>query len=278
MANEHLRTSLWHIGFISVAMLLGILCGIAGCTSKTPQKRTTPYVIAYPNNWSQIQLYGTEQSVVGFSSDLMNEISRTVNVKVRLVTAEPSTMPALLDSGQVDAIITSIPDDPANDRYYEFTSPFFVSGTVVVVSAESPYTKLDDLKNVVIGYDYNAGIDIAKGAKSSWILKPYDSISKALDEVTGGAIDGMILNYINAGRLTRSMYRSRIRILTPSLTTQNLRLAVRHGKNHELVELFNKGVAKYVQSGQYKELLDYWGIDSELTRGGSAAPTQPKEK
>jgi len=30
------------------------------------EKRSTPYIIAYPGRWSNIQLYGTEQSVIGF--------------------------------------------------------------------------------------------------------------------------------------------------------------------------------------------------------------------
>jgi ABC-type amino acid transport substrate-binding protein len=238
---------------------------IGGCrSSQQAEKRTTPYVVAFPSSWSHISLYGTEQSVVGFSSDLLTEIARTVNVKIQLVEADPDTMTALLDTGQVDGILTALPDDTMNERYFEFTLPYFVSGTVVVVAANSPYTKLDDLKSVIIAYDYGAGVSSTVGAKSTWMLKPYESVSRALDDVVAGGVDGMVLNYINASRLHRSLYRSRIRILAPPLATQQVRLAVRRGKNHELIELFNKGVVKYIQSGQYKELLDYWGIDSQL--------------
>ena len=264
----------WQIGWAACAILMSVFCIVTGCSSDhKPEKRTEPYVIAYPSSWSQIQLYGTEQSVIGFSSDLLYEIARTVDIQVRLVMSEAEMMPSLLESGQVDGILTALPDDTVNELYYEFTIPYFVSGTVVIVAANSPFIKVDDMKNVVIAYDYNEGVGVTMGAKNSWMLKPYDSVSKGMNDVVSGVVDGMILNFINAGRLKRSLFRSRIHILTPPLTSQNVRLAVRRGKNHELIELFNKGVLTYVHSGQYRELLDYWGIESQLPIGEKPTPS-----
>jgi ABC-type amino acid transport substrate-binding protein len=177
--------------------------------------------------------------------------------------ADAETFPGLLESGQVDGVLTAIPVDTASEKFYEFSIPYFVSGTVVVVGAGSPYTKTDELKNAVIAYDYNEGVQVTLGSKNSWLLKPYDSVTQALDDVVTGKVDGMILNFINASRLNRSLYRAKIRLLMPPLSTQNVRLAVRLGNNHELIQLFDKGVSKYVKSGQYKELLDYWGIESQ---------------
>ncbi len=255
----------WRMGFVVSAIVLAMMLKVTGCTFHHPvEKRTTPYVVAYPRSWNNIQLYGTEQSVIGFSSDLLYEIARTVNIQVRLITADAETFPSLLESGQVDGVLTAIPVDTATQAFYEFTIPYFVSGTVVVVGANSPYTKTNDMKNAVIAYDYNEGSEITLGAKNSWLLKPYDSVTQALEDVVTGKVDGMILNFINASRLNRSLYRAKIRLLMPPLVTQNVRLAVRRGKNHELVELFNKGVLTYVKSGQYKELLEYWGIESQL--------------
>lgn len=259
------RNFFWQMGFIVSAIVLALMMKVTGCTChRTPEKRTTPYVIAYPRSWTNIQLYGTEQSVIGFSSDLLYEIASTVNIRVRLIMADAETFPELLNTGQVDAVLTAIPVDTASMEFYEFTIPYFVSGTVVVVGANSPFTKTNDLKNAVIAYDYKEGTEVTVGAKNSWLLKPYDSVTQALEDVVAGKVDGMILNFINASRLNRSLYRAKIRLLMPPLVTQNVRLAVRRGKNHELIELFNKGVLTYVKSGQYKELLDYWGIESHL--------------
>ena len=101
-------------------------------------------------------------------------------------------------------------------------------------------------------------------------------VTKALDDVVSGTIDGVILNFLNANRLKRSLYRSRIRIILPPITTQALRLAVMRGKNHELIKLFDDGIRKFVKSGKYKELLDYWGIELELPLEEKAAAVPAK--
>lgn len=255
------------MGFIVCAIVAALVCKATGCASRAPvsEKRTTPYIIAYPRSWNNIQLYGTEQSVIGFSADLLYEIASTVNIQVHLVMADAESFPELLESGKVDAVLTAIPVDTVSLQFYEFTIPYFVSGTVVVVGANAPYAKTSDLKNVVIAYDYNGGMEMTLGAKNSWYLRPYDSMTQGLEDVVAGKIDGMILNFINASRLHRSLYRAKIRLLMPPLVTQNVRLAVRRGRNRELVELFNKGVTTYVKSGQYKDLLNYWGIESQLS-------------
>lgn len=242
-----------------------VLCVLVACTQSSPPPHEGPYVIAYPSTWESIQLYGAEQSVVGFSSDLIYEIADRAGIKTRLIMADPKAFPSLLDEGKVDGVITVEPSNPVNDQFYEFSDPYFVGGTVVVVAANSPYAKTDDLTHAEIAYDRGDGLDLALGVKTSWIFKPYDSTTQAIDDVVAGKVDGMVLRFIQASQLSKSLYRTRIRILMPPLIKQNIRVAVRRGKNHELVELFNKGLNNYIKSPEYKELLEYWGIDSQMT-------------
>ena len=228
------------------------------------ERRATPYIIAYPSRWSNIQLYGTEQSVIGFSSDLLFEIARTADLPIQLVMANDEKFPALLEEKKVDGVLTSIPNDIVTEQFYEFSDPYFVSGYVVVVAANSDFHNLSDLKNGIFGYDINEGVQSTLGTENPTALKSYDSVTKGLDDVISGSIDGMILNFLNANRLKRSLYRSRIRILLPSISVQALRLAVMRGVNHDLIVRFDEGVHKYVKGGRYKELLEYWGIESDL--------------
>jgi polar amino acid transport system substrate-binding protein len=279
MEDEHPRKKgvLWPMRYVVMATAAILAVLVTGCLFRQAVvKRSTPYIIAYPSRWSSIQLYGTEQSVIGFSSDLMFEISRVADIPIRLIMANDEHFPALLEEGTVDGVLTSIPDDVVTEQFYEFTNPYFVSGYVIVVAANSSFNKLDDLKNGILGYDYSEGIQSTLGAKDVASLKNYDSMTKALDDVVSGTIDGVILNFLNANRLKRSLYRSRIRIILPPITTQALRLAVMRGKNHELIKLFDDGIRKFVKSGKYKELLDYWGIELELPLEEKAAAVPAK--
>lgn len=256
------RTAIYGAYIAIICLFVATLC-CTGCTlcSRPPQKT---YTIAYPTRWQNIPLYGTEQSVTGFSSDLVYEIAKQMDLKVQLISADQETFPAILESGAVDGVLASIPVNTVTEQYYEFSNSYFVSGSVVVVLVSSPFTSSNDLKNVEIGFDRSEGSEIIVGAKSTWLLRPYDTAPSALEDLVAGKLDGVILNFINASRLARSLYRMQVKILYPPLVTQNVRLAVRRGKNHELIERFNQGVQKYVKSGEYKELLNYWGIESQL--------------
>ena len=237
---------------------------VTGCTMcrRMPQKT---YIIAYPTRWQNIPLYGTEQSVTGFTSDLMYEIAKKMGLKIQLISADQETFPALLESGAVDGVLAAIPRNTMTEQFYEFSNAYFVSGAVLVVSTSSPYTKSDQPDSVEIGFDRSEGSEIIAGAKPTWLLRPYDTAPRALEDLISGKLDGVILNFVNASRLTRSLFRTQVKILYPPLVTQNVYLAVQRGKNHQLIELFNEGVQKYVKSGEYKELLNYWGVESELT-------------
>lgn len=238
--------------------------GICAACSRSPTPRTEPYVVAYPTSWESIQLYGSEQSVVGFSSDLIYGIAREAGIQTRLVRAEEASFPSLLESGKVDAVITTEQSNPVNDQFYEFSVPYFVGGIVLVVPVSSPYATSNDLKNGEIAYDRGEGLDLALGVKTSWIFRPYENTTKALDAMLQGKVDGMVLHFIRATQLAKSLYRTKIKILMPPLAMRQIRLAVRKGKNHEFIELFDRGIQRYLKSGEYKELLEYWGIDSQF--------------
>lgn len=251
------------LSFVTVLASLVTGCSLLG---HKIEKRTTPYIIAYPSRWSNIQLYGTEQSVIGFSSDLLFEIARTADIPIRLVMANDEKFPSLLEEGKVDGVLTSLPNDIVTEQFYEFSDPYFISGYVIVVAANSAFQTPDDMKNCILGYDFGEGVQSTLGTKNVIALKSYDSVTKGLDEMIAGTVDGIVLNFLNASRLKRSLYRSRIRILLPPVSIQALRLAVMRGSNHELIKSFDAGIQKFVKSGKYKELLEYWGIDSELPR------------
>jgi ABC-type amino acid transport substrate-binding protein len=237
--------------------------GIFACSSRDHvEKRDTPYIIAQPSTWQNIKLYGTEQNITGFTSDLIFEIAQTAGIEVRIVKVDPNLFKELLDDDRVDGIVTAMPVDDTSRQYYEFTNPYFVTGTVVVVRSDASFKKLDDLKNVQLGYDSSEGVDIVLKAKPSWLLRPYESPTKMMQDLLDEKIDGVVLRKINALRMNKSFFASKIRILQPPLETENVRIAVRKGHNHELVMLFNEGVKEYIKSGKFKELLEYWGMES----------------
>lgn len=255
-------TSMRNSRILSGIFLCVFLCALTGCSFfEKKTKRTEPYIVAQPRNWKNLKLYGTEQNVTGFTSDLLFEIAALGDIHIQLISADSHLFSSLLVSGKVDAILTSMEKDSLTEQIYEFTTPYFVTGTVVVVAADSSYKSLDDLKNGLIGYDSSEGIDSTLRASPSWLLQEYPDATSAVEALLNKKIDGVILNLINAARINKNFFKSRIRVLSPPLETQKIYLAVLKGKNHELITTFNAAVAEYVKSGRYQAMLNYWGIE-----------------
>jgi len=88
-------------------------CGVCysgdGCACRREPENGRPHTSSRTQVVGQYSAVRTEQSVVGFSSDLLYEIARTVDVPVKLVMAEQTAFSALLETGQVDGILTALP-------------------------------------------------------------------------------------------------------------------------------------------------------------------------
>jgi ABC-type amino acid transport substrate-binding protein len=237
---------------------------ISGCSSGQVQAKKTPYVIAYPKNWGQIQLYGSDQNISGFTSDLLYDIAQAGHFQIQLVMADTGSFQFLLENNSVDAVVTSLPEDSITKKIYDFSTPYFTTGTAIVVSVNSPFEKPQDLVNARVGYDTEEGLGAIEGSNLAWQMVPYGNPAQALDDLSSGKIDGMLINLLNANRLIKNLYRSKVKVLLPPIITRYIRLAVLKGKNKELLTLFNKGAEQYVKSGEYEELLRYWGLESQI--------------
>jgi ABC-type amino acid transport substrate-binding protein len=224
----------------------------------------------YPRSWGAFASSGTEQ-LTGFLSDLLYAAGEESHFTLRIVVDDAQALPILLETGQADAILTTLPVNTITTRLYDFSSPVFVGGTVLVVAASSRFTTVDTVGNAEIGFLRSDSLDLAVGAKTSWLLKPYDSQALAIDDVIMGRIDGILLNFMDAIYLNKSLYRSKLRILLPPVVKKSVKIATLKGKNPELIAMINERIMNLVRKGEYAELLKYWGIEHSL-------PTEEQKK
>lgn len=229
----------------------------------TPKPSKSQYVIGIPSHWKYIRLYEADRDIAGFLSDFTVELASKMKIGIKFVTIEPEDLPGLFDNGTIDACYSAIPQTPYTNGIYLFSDPIFINGTVVVVSQQSPFHSLSDLHGATIAFD-NSMSDITMGAKESWLLSPSESVIKSLDNVYTGTIDGVILNYMQARFLTKSLFSARYRILLPPLVSENIHLIVLKNGTEDLIPIVNKFRAASLKDGSYAELLQYWNIDVSM--------------
>ena len=76
------------------------------------------------------------------------------------------------------------------------------------------------------------------------MIRPYDSIPQALNDVVAGAIDGAIVDVVIASSYCENIYKGQLKIVTPPLNDLGLRLLTRVHETPQLMRAFNEGLAE----------------------------------
>lgn len=249
-------------------LLIFSLCSIVSCSNSKSIARTKKknYTIAIPSRWQHTLLYDADSHVTGFLSDFTFAFAQEGKFHIRLVVVDPENMAGLLENGLIDGCYTALPKTPISEKSYYFSQPILMNGTVVVVDKESPFVSLNDLKDKEIAFENSLGRTNTAGAHASWLLRPYESSIKALDDLSRHRLDGVILNYMQMRLLTKSFFESKFRMLSPPLTSQDIRLITFKKNSEDLVKAINSYLDIAKEKGSYHELLTYWSLDTPIDK------------
>lgn len=209
-------------------------------------------------------MYGADESLRGFSDDLLYQTMSAAGVPIKIISIDTMTPGQILESKLADVVLTAHPITPSSGKQYDFSDPYFMSGPVVVVAKNSPYMTLKDLQSGEIGVDRNLPLSISEEATARYILRPYESVFIALEDVVNGTLDGAAVNFILATRFSKGFYQGKIKILLPPVVPQGVRCMVIKGKNQEFIEAFNQQLLILRKSKTYDKILDYWGLGNSL--------------
>jgi ABC-type amino acid transport substrate-binding protein len=230
------------------------------------------FVIAADNRWFPLDLHGQEQYMVGFVTELSQNIAKEEEIKIQVVPIGTSQLMDNLEKGYYDGIFSSLNPNILNEKKYSFSEPFYLTGPVLVVPVKSKATSINELYTVGIVRGYSLPPGVTNSPKTSVI--PFDNINFALSELTFGNIDGFLLDSIDAYAYVKGYYSGKLKVVTPPLDKEGLRLVTLNKFfGNELVKIFDQGLESIRKSKQYHKLLDKWElIDPETAYQPKLAP------
>lgn len=245
--------SIYVLGCVLLTIVVGCLC------SRVVMRRT-PYRIVRGTISLEYASLMTETRIQGFSDDLLFTISQMYHIKLQIQTIPHKVTLALLDSPNIDALITFI-TPTVQDRYiYLFSDPFFIEAPVIVSRIGDNFPVLKDIQNKLVGVErgYLSTFDASEPLQC--VFQPYDSTSDMIEALLQGKIDAVIMNSMMASDLEKGIYAHQIRINAAHMIGRSARLVVKKGPNDALIEEFNRGLKEIIANGAYKKLLDYWDL------------------
>ncbi len=237
-------------------LFLLFLC--TSCFLGTAKKRV--YTIVRANKIEGINLQGKENSIQGFIDDILYEIAAASDIRIKINTVDHGYTADLLALPGTDAVMGVIDATIKNQKNYDVSDPVFTFGPVVVMRIHDTYKDLDSLKDKIVGFDRAYAGLVQNREDLSFILKPYDQMTYAMEDLVNGKIDAIILDSIRAYQFVGNFYANKLKVASSPLIVTNLCLIVNHGQNDELIIIFNQGLRRLKANGTYQKMLDYWGL------------------
>lgn len=135
----------------------------------------------------------TKGQYVGFDTDLAKRFAKDLlgdAGKIEFVVVEAASRVPFLQSGKVDIIMANMTVTPERARVVDFTNPNLRVATQVLVKADSPLQKLQDLagKTVIVTKGTTADIYLSRNYRSTKLLK-FEKNTEALQALQDGRAD-----------------------------------------------------------------------------------------
>jgi len=201
--------------------------------------------VATDATWPPMEMVDANKKIVGYDIDFMTAVAKEAGLTVEFKNTAWDGIFAGLDSGQYDAIISSVTITDERKVKYDFSDPYTSIGQILVVLKTDKTSKtIADLKGKKIGAQIGTtgAFEVKKVAGVE--LKTYDEIGLAFEDMAAGRISAVVCDEPVAAHfaLKKKEYNDKFKIVGKSFTKEAYGIVVKKG-NKELVAQLNKGIA-----------------------------------
>jgi|GEM_PF-3147944 len=247
------RVFLLLVALALVALLLFRSCNVV-------EHRQKIYIIGRSANLAPLKFEGKEPNVLAFERDVINEVATQEKLQIHLVTLSDTDLFSSLNQDAYDAIIVPVEPTQLMNERYAISQPIFSGGPVLVVRQDSPVTTLQELQGRGIAIEQGSPM-IFKLSQENLLLVSYRNMISALEDLSRGVIDGVILEANIAYTYTRGFYKDKLKVATAPLTDLGLRIIAHKDSSGEfLISHFDKGLKELEDSGGYAKFIDKWEL------------------
>jgi polar amino acid transport system substrate-binding protein len=221
---------------------------------------TYDFKIALDPIWYSLEAPGRETALTAFTIELIAEIGKVEKLTFGLYQKSWNDLIYGLQQKNYDAICSTMQPYLFFDQMYAFSHLYLMTGPVLVVPAALPSSSLAQLDGKIVGIirDSNSALILEKYPQI--IQRTYSSIPEVLLDVSTQTVDAAVINLLAAEAFTQNLFHNRLKIGSPPLTQEGVRLISLKGKSESLIFRFNRGLKKLHENGTYATLAKKWQL------------------
>lgn len=247
---------------VRIGAFLMVLCMLVGCFAACGNKEEGEkvYKICSDNAFAPFEFWDEEANAyIGIDMDIMAAIAKDQNFAYEMSNVGFDAACGNVQSGQADAMIAGMTIRADRQEIYDFSEPYFNDGQIMCTSKDSGIEKLEDLEGKVIAAKTGTmGADYAESVKEQYgfTIQYYEDSPTMYQTV---------INNKTVCFEDRSVAAEAIRngvelvLVGETINPAPYGFAVKKGKNPELIEMFNKGLANIKANGEYDKILEKYG-------------------
>ena len=199
-----------------------------------------------------------EGNFFGMDIDIAKEIASDLGVKAKFKNIIWEEVFAAVKQGEVDMIISSITITPERAKTMSFSDPYFNAGQVIVIRTDKKeiIKGVEDLVGHALGVQTETTSEKeAKKYTAPALVKSYENYDLAKEDLLGGEIDAIIIDYPAAvGMVVRE---KDLQIVGTPFTQEFYGIATQ--KNQKaLLSQINRTIRRLKREEELKVLEEKW--------------------
>jgi polar amino acid transport system substrate-binding protein len=195
---------------------------------------------------------------VGFEIDLMTEVAKRLGMDVKFTNIPFAGLFAAVQSGQIDAAVSSITITKKRLESVSFAQPYYDSDQSLTVKADSGITNLAGMEGKIVGVDTGSTGDMWTTAHQAetkiGTINKYEGLQPAMLDLQAGRIDGYISDI--PALLYYSKDKPQFKVVERIKTTEQY--SVMFAKDAPLALKVNEVITEMKKDGTLAKIHETW--------------------
>ena len=239
---------------LAVSLLSLLLCVSVAFAEK-------PLVVASDPTFPPNEMLNKDKEIVGFSIDYIKAVGKEAGFDVQVKNIAWDGIFAALASNQVDVIAASVSITDKRKKAMLFTDPYYELHQAVVLPLGKEIKDLEELAGKRVGGQIGttAMVQTIPASKIKMIVKTYDEVGLAFEDLAKGNIDAVICDdpvakfYANK----KQEYAGKLKVAFITDDVEFYGFAVRKSDT-DLVKKLNEGIKAVKEKGIDKQVVEKW--------------------
>lgn len=238
-------------------VLLFLFSVFVGQTKSVQAQEGKTYIIGTDTTYAPFEYVDEDGEMVGIDMDILAAIAEDQGFDYEVRALGFNAALQALESDQVDAVIAGMGITDERQEIFDFSDPYYSSGSQFAVAADSEIETFEDLEGLSVAVKTGTtGYDVAEGLSEEYgfSLNTFDDSVNMYEDLTVGNSQAVVEDF-PVMLFAASTGRVDLKLIEDQQAVSDFGFAVNKGMNRELLQMFNDGLTNIRASGEYDEII-----------------------